>query len=355
MLFILNEKDASCIFENYRNVAAFSLSKGLKGVTLGDFEVSYEKLNFLPDEDTVNGIKSGDLKLNKVIKKAVKALHDPNMDDAAIGLGMTQLITIISSNRKNKRGPAVIVFVTNEDDPERNKIMTKYIKALLGEFGITPVTKAKVAYKIFKKRKKAKERIIAFSKRDKSGCNLSRKGVELKQLNQVFYELELRQSSMSNMELRDLDKDAADACIKTLIKVYTAENLRSVTKRTAKRLAKKDKVAVKAYGSLADILKIMDNGMKMPSVKYGQKKKKGEAVGPKMNCKKFRKFFSKKNNRGLLLLIYAHTLAVLLGLEVGAKDYNSFMKTICNNFRDGFGKEFTAAAAEYAKDEKAVG
>lgn len=350
MVFILNEAKATKIFENYRNVAAFSLSKSLKGATFGGVEVSYEKVNFLPDEDTVNAIKSGDMKLKKVIKKALKALYSPSMDNATIGLGMTQLVTILTSGRKAKRGPAIIVFVTDEEDVVRNKIMTKYITALLGAFGLEPITEGKVVSKLFKKHKKAKEKVIKFSKKKDSGCNLSRKGVELKRINQVFYEMELRQSSMANMELRDLDSDAAAACIKTLLSVYTAENLKHVDKKLAKRLAKKDKVAVKAYQSLNEILCSMNKEFEMPKVKFGQKKKKGQAVGPKIKTKKFKKFFEKKRNRGMLLLIYAHTLAILLGLEIGSKDYNSYMKSVCNAFKEGFGKEFTAAATAYARD-----
>jgi len=355
MVFILNEQKATKIFENYRNVAAFTLSKGLKGATIGDLEVSYEKLNFLPDEDTINAIKSGDMKLKKVIKKALKALYSPSMDNAAIGLGMTQLVTILSNNRKAKRGPAVLVFVTDEEDTARNKIMTKYITALLNAFGLNPITKGKVVNKLFKKRKKAKEKVIEFSKKKDSGCNLSRKGVELKRINYVFYELEMRQSAMTNMDLRDMDSSAAEACTKSLLKVYTAENLKEVDKKIAKRLAKKDKTAVKAYQSLNEILVSMNADLKMPKVKFGQKKKKGKAVGPKVNTKKFKKFFTKKRNRGMLLLIYAHTLAVMLGLEIGSKDYNSYMKGVCNSFKEGFGKEFTAAATAYAKGENAVG
>lgn len=354
MVFILKEEIATKIFENYRNVAAFTLSKGMKGITVDGMEVSYEKLNFLPDEDTINAIKSGDMKLKKVIKKAVKALHSPSMENATIGLGMIQLITILTNNRKSKHGPAIIVFVVNDNDVARNKIMIKYIEALLGEFGLKPITKAKTVCKLFKKRKKAKSKVMEYTRSDKSGCNMSKKGAELKQLNQVFYELELRQSSLINLDPRDLDGNAAEACVKSLLKVYTAENLKAVDKKIAKRLAKKDKMAVKAYNILADILKNMNYDIDMPKIKYGQKKKHGEAVGSKMKEKKFKKYFTKKRNRGILLMVYAHTLTMLLGIDVGSKEYNSYMKSVCNNalMPDGFAKDFSAAVGTYVKTEK---
>lgn len=352
MVFILKEADAVRIFEKYRNAAAFTLSKGLKGVSNNDIEVSYEKLSFLPDEDTINAIKAGDKKLKKVIKTAVKALHRPSLstDDAAVGLGMTQLVNIITSNRKHKRGPAVLVFVYDEEDPARNKIMIKYLTALFAEFGLSTITKGKVVKKIFKKRRKAKDNVIRYVK-DNKGMALNRKGVNLKKLNTIFYEMELRQTALSSLtDVRDLGKDTMNNCVKTLIKVYTAENLQYANKKTAKRLAKKDKTAVKAYKDLREILRQLDAKCKLPKVAYGQKKKKGKAVGRKMDSKKFAKFFTKKKNRSYLLLVYAHTLAVLLGLDIGGKDYNSYMKKVCSIFdNEDFGKEFVSAATAYAK------
>lgn len=351
MVFILNEQKATQIFEKYRNVAAFTLSKGLKGISNNDIEVSYEKLTFLPDEDTINAIKAGDKKLKKVIKDAVKALHRPSMDDAAVGLGMTQLVNIITSNRKHKRGPAVLVFVYDDEDLARNKIMIKYLTALFAEFGLGVVTKGKIVKKLFKKRKKSKDNVIKFI-RNQKGMTMNKKGVELKKLNTLFYELELRQSALSNMtDVRDMSKDTQALCVKSLVKVYSAENLQNVgNKKVAKRLAKKDKTAVRAYKDLREILSTLDAGKKLPKVAYGQKKKKGKAVGRKLDAKKFVKFFGKKKNRSYLLLVYAHTLAVLLGLDIGSKDYNSYMKKVCSIFdNEDFGKEFVSAATNYAK------
>lgn len=378
MLCILKEKHAVDIFENYRNAAAFTLAKnGAKGATIGDVEITYEKLNFLPSEDTINAIRNGDKKLKKVIKNAVHALEHPSMDNAEINLGMIQLITMLTSTRKAKRGPVVIVFIRDEEDEKRNEILTKFLKGVLKEFGIRPVTDSKLVHKLFAKRKKAPDRVAKYSNKKDSGCRLSGHGAELKKLNQIFFEMELRQSAMAGLAVSDLGKSTADVCVKALAKIYTCENLKLVDKKTAKRLADKNKESVDAYQSLREILHSMDSDMKLPKVEFGQKrkfenkkdkkkykkllkkgskkkaqkflKKNAKPVGPKLNVKKFKKFYLKRENRGILILIYAHTLAILLGLEPGQKDYNSHMKSVCTVFEDGFGKAFTAAATAYAK------
>lgn len=350
LVIIANENTVrDKVFTKYKNVAAFSLAKGLTGSTIDDRQIEYEKLNFLPDDDTINAIKDGSMSLKKVIKKACKAIMSPSMDNAIIGLGVTQLITLITSNRKSRKGDIVVAFITDEDDPKRNKILVKYVTAILDLFGIKPLTSTKTIKKIFEKRKKAKERVAKYVNGKKSGCGLDRDGNALKKANMIFYEMELRQAAMDGLDLRDLDKNAVKTCVDTLVAVYTANNLRFVKTKIAKRLAKKDKTAVKAYNSLYDILRIIDPDVKLPKVKYGQKKKKGKAKGPKMNVKKFKKFFAKKANRRMLIPIYGHTLAVLLGLEIGTKEYNSHMKSVCSVFGGDFGKQFTAAATEYAK------
>lgn len=350
LVIIANENTVrDKVFTKYKNVAAFSLAKGLTGSTVDDRQIEYEKLNFLPDDDTINAIKAGEMSLKKVIKRAIKAIEQPNMDDAIIGLGVTQLITLISSNRKSRKGEVVVAFITDEDDPKRNKILVKYVTAILNVFGIEPLTKAKTIKRLFEKRKKAKERVIAFVNKKKNHCTLSTNGVALKKANMIFYELELRQAAMDGLEMRDLDKSAVKTCVNTLISIYTADNLRFVKKRTAKRLAKKDKAAVKAYESLVDILEIIDPNVDLPKVKYGQKKKKGEAKGAKMNVKKFKKFFSKKGNRRMIIPIYGHTLAVLLGLEIGSKEYNNHMKSVCSPFGGDFSKQFISAVGTYTK------
>jgi len=344
------------VFTNYRQVAAFNLGKG-KGSAVNSVgrEIEYEKLGFLPNEDTINGIKSGDIKLKKVIKKAVKVLHKPSMDSesATLGLGVTQLITLITSDRKAKKGIPVVAFITDQDDPERNKILVKFIKAILGEFGIKTLDKAKVIKKIFKKRKKARDRVASYCSKNKNGCNLSQKGVELKKLNFVYFEMELRQSGMVDVDLADLaDRDVVNACVRTLLRVYTAENLKDASSKSmAKKLAKKDRRSVRAYNDLREILLTVNANLKLPKVKYGQKKKNGRAVKPKLNCKKFKKFFMKKDNRALLVLIYWHTLAILVGVEAGSKEYNAHMKLLSSLFKPEFIKQYLTSTAAYVKGE----
>lgn len=337
------------VFAKYKNVAAFTLAKGLTGTTIEDRQIDYDKLAFLPDDDTINAIKAGDMKLKKVIKDAVKAVQSPSMDNAVIGLGVTQLITLITANRKSRKGEVVVAFIEDEEDPKRNKILVQYLTAILNLFGIEPLTKGKTIKALFKKRKNAKDKVIGYVNKKKNHCTLSTNGAALKKMNMIFYELELRQAAMEGLDLRDLDKAAVKSCVNTLISIYTADNLRYVKKKVAKRLAKKDKAAVNAYKELCEILKLIDERIKMPKVKYGQNKKKGKATGAKMDVKKFKKFFSKKGNRRMLIPIYGHTLGLLLGMEIGTKEYNNHMKGVCSVFGGDFGKQFTTAASEYAK------
>lgn len=340
------------VFAKYRNVAAFSLSKSLTGTTVDDREIEYEKLSFLPDDDTINGIKNGDLSLKKVIEKGVKAIRKPNpkkTDRAIVGLGVAQLITLITSRRKSRRGEIVVAFIEDEGDPARNKILKKYLKAILKQFGIKPLTDEKTIKRLFKKRKKAKECVAAYVNKNKSCCTLSTKGAKRKKMLCIFYEIELRQAAMDGLDLRDLDKDAVKSCIDTLISVYTADNLRYVNAKMGEKLAKKDKIAADAYDSLRHILRLIDPNLKMPKVEFGQKKKKKKAVGPKMDVKKFKKFYAKKGNRQMLIPIYAHTLAILVGMTIGSKEYNNHMKSVCSVFAGDFAKQFVTAASEYAK------
>ena len=149
MIIFTTEEKATPIFEKYPSCAAFTLSKTAKKVTVDGVEVSYDKLSFVPDEDTINAIKDGAKSLKKVIRAAVNALKAPQKDTAHIGIGMTQMMNIITANRKSKKGPAVIVFLVDESDEVRTKILTKYLKALFEVFGLTPV-KPKDVKKLFK-------------------------------------------------------------------------------------------------------------------------------------------------------------------------------------------------------------
>lgn len=339
------------IFDNYRNVAAFTLGKGGSAENASGKEVRYEEISFLPDDDTINGIKNGDLKLKKVINSALEIIHKPNMESLVAGLGIIQLITMITSDRKVKKGIPVIAFITDEEDEARNKILVKFITAILGEFGIKPLTDKKTIKKIFKKRKNAREKVAAYCRKSKNGCNLSQKGVALKKMNYIFYEMELRQSAMNGLEPDDLDKGITNNCIKSAVSAYTATNLRYLKKKNAKQLAKKNKAAVEAYDELRDILLLVNPKLKLPKVKYGQKKKKGKAVGEKMNVKKFKKFFMKKSNRPLLVLVYGHNLCRVMGVKLGGKEYNDYMKSACSMFNSEFVKQYAAAVSAYVKDQ----
>lgn len=342
------------IFAKYRTVAAFNLGKGTGSATNSNGkEIEYEKLNFLPDEDTINAIKAGDMTLKSVIKRAIKALYNPKAKNTTIGLGVAQLITLITSDRKAKRGIPVIAFITDEEDPVRNKILVKFITAILGEFGIKVLSDKSKIKRIFEKRKKARRKVAAYCSKEKNGCTLSQEGVALKKRLYLFYEMELRQSAMANMDLVDLGKSDAEACIKTMLSMYTGENLKNIKKKLGKKLAKKDEIAADAYNSLRDIMRIINPNLKLPKVEYGQKKKgkgkKKRAVGAKMNTKKFKKFFTKRSNRPLIIIIYGHSLALLVGIKIGSKEYNDHMKTVCSVFKSDFAKQYASAVSAYVK------
>ena len=377
MLLITNEAAATKMFKKYKNTVAFSLAKNAKGLKDEDGTIiaNYETLSFLPDEDTINGLKDGSIKLKKTIREVKKAIKNPSMDDAGISLGVAQLLTMLTANRK---APVVMVIIEDETDPARNKILVRFIKEVLGIFlknlftkkgrtiltsfagsigivGIAPVTMRKVKKaKIFKgKKKKIATKVTRFNESTK-GCRMSKDGAELKKLLLCFYELELRQSGMAitgDTDVRRLfDRDETRACVKNLLRVFTATNLQSIaSKKICKRLAKKDKRSVKAYKELREILGSIDGVKKLPKVKYGQKKKKGKAIKAKMNTKKFVKFFEKKSNRPMLLLIYGHILVRLLDYAVGSKEYNAHMKAVCEPFGSDFAKSFIAAANAFDK------
>lgn len=354
MLLITNEAAATKMFKKYKNTVAFSLAKNAKGLKDEDGTIiaNYETLSFLPDEDTINGLKDGSIKLKKTIKEVKKAIKNPSMDDAGISLGVAQLLTMLTANRK---APVVMVIIEDETDPARNKILVRFIKEVLGIFGIVPVKMRKVKKaKIFKgKKKKIATKVTRFNESTK-GCRMSKDGAELKKLLLCFYELELRQSGMAitgDTDVRRLfDRDETRACVKNLLRVFTATNLQSIaSKKICKRLAKKDKRSVKAYKKLREILGSIDGVKKLPAVKYGQKKKKGKAIKAKMNTKKFVKFFEKKSNRPMLLLIYGHILVRLLDYAVGSKEYNAHMKAVCEPFGSDFAKSFIAAANAFDK------
>ena len=288
------------------------------------------------------------MKLNKLIKKVTKAIKSPNMDDAGISLGVAQLLTMLTANRKT---PVVMVIIEDEEDPERTKILTKFIGKILKIFGIKPINmKAIKKSKLFKgKKKKVVEKVTRFNNNVK-GCRLSKDGADLKKLLLCFYELELRQSGMSNLKNSDpyhfFDREETRACVKNLLRTFTATNLQYIDqKKICKRLSDKDKAAVKAYKELRKILMTMETPTKLPKVEYGQKKKKGKAIGAKMKTKKFVKFFEKKKkNRSLLIPIYGHILARLLDYNVGEKEYNSHMKSVFEPFGSDVAKSYIAAA-----------
>jgi len=349
MIFITSEAKATKIFKKYKNVVAFSFAKNPKAPTFDDpkLKIEYEAIPFLPSEDDINAVKAGDLKLKKVIKEAIKALNNPKAENALIGVGMTQFVNLLAIGRKSKNGPTVIVFIKDENDEQRTKILTKYVEALIAEYGLKAAPN-KMIKKLFKGKKKKVIKAVAGANNAK-GNVLNNRGNQLKKMNMIFYEVELRQASLSNISDGHLSRDEAKSCIKGLLEMYTGNNLEHVSKKVGKRLAKRDKNAVKAYKDLRAILRTIDPDLKAPKVDYGHKRK-GKKVGKvKMDIKKFASYYEKGSHRGALLLIYGHTVAILSGLELGSSDYNKHMKGVCKIFDDGLDKAYLDAVKAYAK------
>ena len=365
MVIIGKESMLTPVFDTIgatNTVAAYRTSKAKSGTfSDGKLKIEYVPCAIMPDEDSITSVKSGEIKMKRLIKEAVKMVCKPSNDaeDSSMAIGVITIINMILHGQRSKKKPITVCFVLDEEDDERNKIITKYLCAVFGLFGIEPITKGKVVKKIFKaKKRKGKKACKTVLKNIRKYVNdkknhqiLSSKGVALKKQIQVFYELELRESIMSNMKLNDLNAESAATHIKSLLRVFTATNLKYVSsKKIAKKLAKKDRKAVKAYNQLRKILKTMDvKGMKLPKAAYGQKKKKGKAVGEKMNSKKFANFFMKKKNRALLMMVYGHILTTTLGAELGSKEYLDHMKSVNAIYEDGFAQQFAQAVKAYVK------
>ena len=359
MVFILEESKARKIFENYKNVAAFTLGHS-KGISENNLEISYAQLPFLPDDDAINAVIAGDVKLKKLIKNAVKALHSPNAENQSICITMTQIINMISSDKRfasKKSGPNIIVFVLDDGDKDtaRAKLLVRYITALFGEFGVTPVRENKVVKKLFRgKKKKIINRVADFI-HDNKKVRVSGDGQALKNMLLIYFGIELKQSSLADLNSDkdqkrsiELTKDQKKSLIKTLIETYTNNNMRVAnglskkqSKEICKTLKKKNRLAVEAYEQFAELAAV-----DMPTVKSGYKGKNK----PKMKVKKFAEFMFKNRNVPLLLGIYAHTTAVMLGSQVGSSGYNKLMAAAFE--KAGANPEFSKAFIAAAKAAK---
>lgn len=378
MIIITTQAKSHMIFEKYNtNIAAFTTGKS-KGIKDADIEISFAKLHILPDEDEVNAVINGDIKDKKVIKSAVKSLMRPSMENKDLCIAMAQIVNMISMDRKltkkevksiKRHGPNVIVIVLEDanDDPvikAKNKFYKKYLEAVFGVFGIEPVSDEKVLKKLFKKggSKKVVNRVANFI-RANDKVRVNGKGAKHKKMLFGFYAVELQQAAMYNLATNDQfnpSRQDKETLVKTILDVYTNDNFRVLAdmkdgkklKKTIKALKEKNKVAVDAYNEFVEVLNTaMGTDMGMPKVKNGYEKKKGKK-GPKMNVKKFVKFFTRKKctNFDILELLYAHTSLALCDVAVGAKEYNKVMSTVINyaGFDENFSKAYVAAAKKLA-------
>lgn len=372
MVFVVNEQAASRIFENYKNVAAFTLGKG-KSYTDAEakIQVSYKKLSFIPSDDTINAVINGDIKAKKVINSACKAIREIKMDDegSAVALSMIQLVSMLQekpmaseamSKKEQKKymkkfGPNVLVFVLDGENPERDKFLTKYIAALFEEYGYEVITKGKLIKKIFKgKRRKIYDRIRNLS--ENKGFKLSNDGRILYRVSRMYYNTELLQVSMSEIAaVGKMSDKTAGHLAQYLISQFSTLNILDVVKlpvnqkkKLAKMFKKKDRVTFDAYEELQAILATME--IEIPDVKFGANKKKQTPKMKNKKIKKFINFFTKKKNRDLLRLVYAHIVCAQMDVAVGSSDYNKTVSDILSDtYGSDFSKAFVAAAKAYAK------
>lgn len=382
MVVITKEKNARRIFRAYRGCVAFSLcgSNGMQDED-ANINISYAKLNFLPDKDEINAVLNGDLKGRKVIRQAVSALHGFDSDSQNIAIPMAQMINMVApdkGSRISKDGPVVLIFVLDDNDNDdrmveaKNKFLTKYITALFAEFGIEPVTDKKTIKKLFSVGKKLKkkdrkaviERVARFMDKNKN-VRISNDGMALKKLLFTFYSTSLHATGLLHADPDKLGEKSRKILAKNLVQCYTNNNIpnlgkyglkKKALKKLCKRLKKSNLEITEAYQVLREILVQIDPNLKMPKVENGYSKKakkkmaKGKKADPKMNVDKFMDFFKKKKNVNLLTIIYAHTSCVTMGVDIGTKEYVKFMEGVLDTVADdSFTKSFVSAAKAYAK------
>lgn len=399
MIILCKESLAKKIFATYRNVAALSLGTNKKGFSENGLEITYDKINFLPDADTLNGFIDGSINFKKYLKKDIKALYNPNTDKQNLVLSAVQMASIVSDTKNAN----IIVFVTDDiddTDPDaaiklrKLKFMKKYIAGIMGEFGLRIVDSPKEIKAIFgfdkktnkkiekvldtdassmtkKQRKKRKElrkdvegrvmKTLSKAKKD-SGLRISRKGYILKKRLMTFYSIEIRQHSLSNIDYSRIGGNQLRNIAKSLAAVYTNDNLKEIdsmadtkkeANKLAKTLAKKNKRAYKAYQELRDIVNLIgsdDKVWKMFKVKYGYKNGKSANGKPKMDVKDFVDFYTKRKHAPMMAIIFAHTAFKSFDVGPGDKEYEKYMRGIIRNVMgDEAAEVFIKASKDYAK------
>lgn len=364
MYLIVDEKDMLDIVESYgdEHCAVFTFSKKGKSVDVGGGAIDMLKLPIMPDEDTINGIKSHGLSRKKVFAAAEDAIKHPEKDDgdASLCMAMCQMLFMMGSDRHD--APNILIFVRDPLDEERNEFLSEYVKRCFKVFGLgkTKVSDVEDVLRTRKSSKKNKPEAVAARMHDlieeSEDCHLSEKGITRKKKLMLYYEIPLRQINLAAAKDGTISSGTIKGMVKCLMRTYTGRNLKHVTSdRFGKVLSERNKAAVKAYKSLRDILGDMKNSIDLPKVKYGfSKDDYGDPDEPKMDEKKFSKFFMKDRNAPLVILIYAHTTLVMSGDEVGDDSYNKRMKAIVKMFDSGdgdnsFEKDFMASVASHAK------
>ena len=384
MIIICREKEAENTVFRYKNVAAYSLSKKMKGFKNDKIELSYSQVPFLPDEDVINSVLTRDVKASKVIKRAIKDLRNPAKADdpkAVISATMTMNMTVSSGKRQN-----IIVFVLDNEletpeDKAREKFLIKYITAICKEFGIVPITKMnKKIKKLFKgKKKNISKNIEKWLRSGKSGkYGPSRTTVRYCKRLITYFAVELHQAGLSSKDIDQISNRECRDLARTLYSIFTNDNLKRICETTkskeadklCKKLAKKNKVAFETYEQIRKILREMSSDYKIPKAEYGYpnrkkdnkklKKLKGKKYKkfnkkikktnynkPFLNESKFVKKLAKSKMSSILQLIYMNIAYVQMSDE--AIGSNEWAKVIQKKLTNSFNKEFAVTFVDVAK------
>lgn len=407
MIFAVTESKAKKIFNKYptSSIAAFSLDPTMKKcVTDKEIEINYQPCAFMPDADTINAVAEGHMKAKKVIKKAVNSLKDPtvnpkkkSMNKVAFGMGI--VLNMIQDNadipqsktkKQMKRweknhAPNIVAFILPEIDEtmdkkaakRRNKFLVDYLQALFNYFDLYVLNEKKDIKKITKKLfngkpKKNAVTVRRFIEAQDSGMLLTDKASDRFQVIKLFYSCEYLQLSLDNQrDLIKMDRSNAEKLARHLLSCFTSHNImymadvtsdKHMRKDIGPNLSKKNRLTVKYYNELNEIMQTLGDEFKMPKAVFGNTKKslkkyyksgKAKDLVTKMNTKKFMKYFGKSDNRPMMRLIYCHIVSRLLGLELGTNEYNrNMLDSISIDLPMDFAKTYVATAKKWAKARK---
>lgn len=362
MVLYLTEKKAEKLFKKYKNVAAMSVDRSMKAMTIDDnTSIGYVyPQDLYPTTDEINGYLRGDLSYKKVwkaTKKRISSLkcNDPYAVDQQVFLCTT--LSILASEN-----PPVLVFLRpnvkdgDQEAKKMDKFFKKYLKDLFGCFGVEVETK--IDKKLLKGNKKKVKRAIQkhlIGNRDFTAYGRYRLNV----LRTLHY-AEVQKSDIDGYDNpADMSKKAHANTARRFVSCMTGEYIRDFNskvdwKKQVKGAKKKVLTAIykqakknnKFYAEYCQMV----NGMKYAGVKKLPKAPKfGKKIKQK-TLKKFEKFYSKRKNLGFLIGAYTHIITQTYNTQIGSSEYNKEMtRAHVLVGADGFAKAFAKLASEVKK------